>query len=283
MTVAVACTVPDGVVLGVDSAVTIGDASNPMKVYEDAEKIFQLGNLPVGVAIYGMASFGVRTIGNLLREFELKNPGGVLGKNRKNIKDIVEQMRLFFSNEYTKTVVPAVEAQKGVPFSQIPDDDKPGLGLVVAGFSIGMFSPEVWNLIIPAHSAPNSGVQTIPSGNLGSAWFAACTPIFRYVKGRDPVLVDAIVNKCEEIHGTPFTDEQKQSINEIADKSEYQIVFNAMPVERGIEYVRFLVQLVISHHRFATGAPIVGGRPRIGVVTYRADGFKILGDEVQYA
>lgn len=38
MTVAIVCTVPDGVILGVDSAVTIGDASNPLKVYEDAEK-----------------------------------------------------------------------------------------------------------------------------------------------------------------------------------------------------------------------------------------------------
>jgi hypothetical protein len=283
MTVAVACTVPDGVILGVDSAVTIGDAGNPEKVYEDAEKIFQLGNRPVGIAIYGLASFGVRTIGSLLREFELKNPSGVLDENKGNIKDIVEQMRIFFSSEYTKTVVPVVEAVKGVPFAQIPDTDRPGLGLIVAGFSPGMFSPEVWNIVVPLHSAPNSGALTIGSGNLGSAWFASCTPIFRYVKGRDPALLDAIMEKCEEIHGSPFTEDQKTSVREVADKSEYQIVFNSMPLKRGIEYVRFLVQLVISHHRFAVGAPIVGGCPRVGLVTYKGEGFKILEDEVEYA
>src|SRR4051812_47497102 len=70
--------------------------------------------------------------------------------------------------------------------------------------------------------------------------------------------------------------------NEVADKSEYQIVFNSMPIERGIEYVKFLVQLVISHHRFSTGAPIVGGTPRVGLVTYKSEDFKILGGD-EYA
>lgn len=279
MTVAIACTVPDGVILGVDSAVTIGDANNPAKVYEDAEKIFRLGNLPVGVAIYGLASFGARTIGNLLHEFEQKNPSGVLGKNKRNLKDIVEQMRLFFNNEYTKTVVPIVEAEKKKPFADVPETEKPGLGLVVAGFSHGAFLPEVWNIVIPVHAAANSAVQTIPAGNLGSAWFASCVPILRYIKGRDPALVDAVIQKCEEFHGAGFSDDQKKAINEVADKSEYPIVFNAMPVERGIEYVKFLVQLVISHHRFSTGAPIVGGRPRVGLVTYRDEEFKILGGD----
>jgi len=282
MTVAIACTVPDGVILGVDSAVTIGDASNPLKVYEDAEKIFQLGSLPVGVAIYGLASFGVRTIGSLLREFELKNPSGVLGKNKRHIKEIVEQMRLFFYSEYTKMVVPLVEAEKKKPFAEIPDNERPGLGLVIAGFSQGTFLPEVWNIVIPTNAAENSGVLTIPSGNLGSAWFASCVPIIRYIKGFDPGLLDAVVTKCEEIHGAPFSADQKKAVTDTAGKSEYQIIFNAMPVERGIEYVKFLVQLVISHHRFATGAPIVGGRPRVGLVTYKSEEFRIIGGD-EYA
>ena len=157
--------------------------------------------------------------------------------------------------------------------------EKPGLGLVVAGFSQGSFAPEVWNIVDPIHATPNSAILSIASGVLGSSWFASYVPIFRYIKGRDPVLVEAIFKKCEEFHGSAFTDEQRKTVNEIADKSEYQIVFNAMPIERGIEYVKFLVQLVISHHRFATGAPIAGGRPRVGLVTYKSDQFRIIGGE----
>jgi hypothetical protein len=70
-----------------------------------------------------------------------------------------------------------------------------------------------------------------------------------------------------------------KSLQDVATKHEYQIVFASMPLKRGIEYVRFLDQLVISHHKFAVGAPIVGGSPRIGFVTYKGGGFKILGAE----
>ena len=43
MTVAVAGNFTDGVVLGVDSAVTLQEGSTIYKVYENAEKLFQLG------------------------------------------------------------------------------------------------------------------------------------------------------------------------------------------------------------------------------------------------
>jgi hypothetical protein len=45
----------------------------------------------------------------------------------------------------------------------------------------------------------------------------------------------------------------------------------------GVEYARFLVELVTKHHRFASGAPVVGGSANIGIVTYRGDEFQILG------
>jgi hypothetical protein len=58
MSVAVACNLSDGVIVGVDSAITIGDAAAPAKVYEDADKLFGLGDLPIGIAFYGMAALG---------------------------------------------------------------------------------------------------------------------------------------------------------------------------------------------------------------------------------
>ena len=39
MTVAVSCSLADGVILGVDSAVTISDPRGILKVYENAEKV----------------------------------------------------------------------------------------------------------------------------------------------------------------------------------------------------------------------------------------------------
>ena len=282
MTVAVVCTVPDGVILGVDSAVTIGDPQNPVKVYEDAEKIFQLSDLPVGVAIYGAASFGQRTIGSYLREFEIRNPSGVLSSPKQGVEDIVEELRSFFMGEYTKTMVPLVESARGKKFDEIPDDERPGLGLIVAGFSPGAFLPEVWNIQIPLHASSKASQAVAKDGNIGSAWFASYGPIARYIKGWDPGLVGELLEQFSNLRGSPLTPEEIQIFEGITEKYEYQIVFDAMPIKRGIDYVRFLVQLVISHHKFAVGASIVGGNPRIGVVTYKGGKFRILeaGDEV---
>jgi hypothetical protein len=279
MTVAIACTVPDGVILGVDSAVTIGDPTNPLKVYEDAEKIFHLGKLPVGIAIYGAAGFGQRTIGSYLREFELRNPSGVLDEGKGSLKDIVEQLRSFFMAEYTTTMVPLVEAFRKKRFDEIPENERPGVGLIVAGFSSKSFLPEVWNVLIPLCSKPESAVQSISPGKLGSAWFASCAPVARYIKGYDPELANAVMARFTAILGRSLTPDEGKSLQDVLAASEYQIVFDAMPLQRGIEYVRFLVQLVISHHKFAVGAPIVGGSPRIGVVTYKGGEFKIIGME----
>jgi hypothetical protein len=260
----------------VDSAVTIGDINNPYKVYEDAEKIFQMGTLPVGVAIYGAAAFGQRTIGSYLREFEIRNPSGVLDDGKQQVGDIVEELRAFFMGEYAKTMVPMVEAAREKKFEDIPDSERPGLGLIVAGFSPGAFLPEVWNIQIPLHSTTGTPQVVSKDGAIGSAWFASYGPIARYIKGWDPGLMGELLEQLATLRGAPLTEAETGLFESIAQKYEYQIVFDAMPIRRGVDYVRFLVQLVISHHKFAVGASIVGGSPRIGVVTYKGGKFRIL-------
>jgi len=53
MTVAISCNLSEGVVLGVDSAVTVA-AGNHYKIWEHAQKLFQMGERPIGAAIYGL-------------------------------------------------------------------------------------------------------------------------------------------------------------------------------------------------------------------------------------
>jgi len=253
MSVAVVCNLSDGVILGVDSALTIGDASSPAKVYEDAEKLFALDELPIGIATYGMAAIGDRTIGNLLRQFEVSNSTAI--------------------NAPTATLEGIAEL--GVPYDQIPDNRKPGLGLVVAGFSTGAYLSEVFNILIPLHAAANSARRLGNPGDIGAVRFATCNPISRYILGYDEGLLDAIIDHVNTIR-PPLTRAEVQGLYNVAAKFRYQIVFTGMPIKRGIEYVRFLVELVINHYKFVEGASIVGGKCRIGVVTYRGGKFKIL-------
>jgi integrase len=70
VTVAVACNLSDGVALAVDSAVTLPDGTGGIaKVYENAQKLFQLGDRPIGIAVFGLERepSTVRSYGDTMR------------------------------------------------------------------------------------------------------------------------------------------------------------------------------------------------------------------------
>ncbi len=276
MTVAVLCNLADGVILGVDSAITFSDSKGRVaKVYENAEKLFQLGEKPVGLANFGMAMIRSRSIGTYVREFELEDPNHVVSRPA-SMKKIVEELRKFFTQIYKNTVITDFESQTGKKFTDLPDRQKPFLGLVVGGFSAKEFLSEVWEIRIPFHDKPNSALQRRGQGDFGGNWFATYKPIQRFIKGCDWGLLNELKQYFVQLRKSPLTSKENTEIKKIVKKYEYRIPFPAMPIGEGIAHVKFLVELVINHFRFAIGAPVVGGKARIGLVTYKGDKFKIL-------
>lgn len=289
MSVAVACNLPEGVVLGVDSAITLPGPNPPpgqplppnmmqggvLKVYEDAEKLFQLGNRPIGVATFGLGVIGNRTIGSYLREFVVSDPNAVVS-GHTTIQQVAEQLRLFFMARYQQVIVPLVEQLQGKPFDQVPLEQRPGLGLIIGGFSHAAYLSEVWMVMLPIHAAPNSAQLLRGQGDFNSNWFALYEPIHRYIKGWSQALLTELISFFESQRGSPLTTAEKQQVDTLVAKHEFAIPIGAMPLRVGTEYTRFLVELVINHHKYAIGAPIVGGHAKIGRVTYTGTKFEIL-------
>lgn len=262
MSVAVLCNLSDGIIFGVDSAVTVSSAQGIHKVFEDAEKLFHLGD-KIAVATYGLAGLEGRSIGSFIREFEKTNPN----LNNQAISLTVEAMRNFFLTVYVRYA----ETVYGVPFAQIPDAEKGVLGLIVGGFSPGGFLSEAWEFRVPWHNTPDSAVQVCSPGNFLVAWFASFDPIERYLMGYDRNLMGELSTYVEGILGRPFTQQEIDGFAPIRQRYSYRLSLDSMPINAGIEYVKFLVQLVIQHHRFTSPHPIVGGKAKIGVVTYKDD------------
>lgn len=276
MTVAVACNTPEGVILGVDSAITMNDnQGRVLKTYENAVKLFQLGDKPIGIATYGIGALGNRIIGTYLREFERQDPGGVVTQPA-TMEDTVEQLRQFFSQQYQSTVVPEIEARTNKRFTEIPDGEKPPLGLVVGGFSSEAYLSEVWQVLIPINIMPKSATLMTGQGDFRSSWYSLYNPIFRYHKGYDQNLFNDLVNYFVGLRGKPLTPAENSAIFDTLLKHEYQIPVGVMPMGEAIAYVKFLVAMVIGHHRFSVGPPVVGGKARIGLVSYRGEKFRIL-------
>src|SRR5580692_1621738 len=135
MTVAISCNLSDGVILGVDSAVTVA-AGDHVKIWENAQKLFQMGEKPIGAAIYGLAGFGDRSIGSYFREFEQVNPGGVLTSDGE-LSAVVEALRLFMYSAYEAIIIPAIQAAGRDYDQELQNGNVPALGIVVGGFSTG--------------------------------------------------------------------------------------------------------------------------------------------------
>jgi hypothetical protein len=267
MSVAVLCNLSDGLIIGVDSAVTVADAEGIRKVFDDGEKLFQLAD-KIGVATYGLGGLEGRSIGSFIREFELAHPG--LGD--LPIREVAEQLRAFFMGVYVRFA----ETLFGSPFDQIPQAQKGTLGIIVGGFSPHEFLSEAWEIQLPLHAQPNSARQVCGPGSFLVAWFATFAPIERYLFGFDRGLLGETSVFVEQALGRPFTPEELATYESIREKYMYRIMLDSMPIKTGIEYVRFLVQLVIQHYRFTSTHPVVGGRAKLGVVTYKQENFQLL-------
>lgn len=277
MSVAVSCNLSDGVIMGVDSAVTVpASGGGVAKVYEDAEKLHQLCDRPIGVANFGLGSLGGRSIGSYIWEFTLSPPGKEISEETYELEDVARKLRTFFMKKYKEILVPVVEKNQKKKFDQIPLQNLPGFGLVIGGFSDRKYLSEVWLLHIPGKKRLGEVKRLRSRGQFGSDWIAMFEPIRRYFKGYDKALIDELTSYCESLRKSPFSGVEKKKIQEIIARYEYQVPFAAMPMQKGVELTRFLIDLVINHYAFATGAPVVGGRARIGKVTYGGKVFEIL-------
>jgi hypothetical protein len=150
------------------------------------------------------------------------------------------------------------------------------LGLVVGGFSSGAFLSEVWQVHIPDNNQPSSGRRIYGQGDFGVSWHATSAPIQRYLKGIDFGMLADLEALVERIVGRPFSADEQKEVADIIGRYQYRFVYDSMPIQSAISCVRFLVDMVISHFRFVQGDSVVGGKPKLGVVTYKGEKFQLL-------
>jgi hypothetical protein len=135
----------------------------------------------------------------------------------------------------------------------------------------------VWEVVIPVHDKAKTARKVRGQGEYGSNWFAMYEPIRRYVLGFDAQSLQSLIDYFVK-RSHPLSAAEEDEVRQLLGKREYPIPFAAMPMEEGVNHARFLVELVINHHRFALGAPVVGGSVRLGKVTYRGEPFQLVSN-----
>ena len=169
MTIGLAISVNDGVVMASDSATSL-IATDPTTgqtgvshVYNSANKVSNLfKGSPIGGYTYGAGSIGPASISTLVKDFrqklERKEPIGPSGwtfdLESYVLSDFATAFRHFL---YEETYVPS--------YSAAPN--KPPLGFTLAGYSGGASLPEVWQILIESSGACGAPIPLKGPGSFG--------------------------------------------------------------------------------------------------------------------
>lgn len=273
MTLVVALTLPDDVILGTDSAATYVDPDTGVsKIMPAADKLVGLAGRRIGVATYGPGNLGGRSIGNLLHEFQHTRggPPAIL-----TVGETAEELRAFFAPPYQQTIMQSPPC----PPAGTPDDaiwNALSLQFVVAGYSPDVVFPEVWHVDIAGDNWPGEVTCIYEPGDFGSDSFSMDDPIFRYVSGYDRRLIADLKRLFPDMFGVQPPEDFEDRVREVLATYEQPVPYQLLPVEMGVAYVRSLITLAIDYYRFSLSEDVIGGQPRIGLVTYRDREFYLL-------
>jgi hypothetical protein len=225
VTIVVAAASPDGIVLAADSRTTFSDGGRHRISSDTADKVFAL-NQKFGVATYGMALIGDRTINGLMDEF-------LANTDRDECidgKTTADKLGAFFHERY--------EAQFG---ATQPGTGWP-LGFVLAGYDAAGIG-RVWEIGIPGPSVTETPVTTASRGAL---WRGQVDVIGRLIKGYD---INAI-----QAAGKTFDASVQTTLNGL----EY-IVLTPLTLQDAADMAAFLVRTTIDMQRFSDGTGLAPG------------------------
>jgi hypothetical protein len=276
MSIAVAISVHDGVVLAADSASTLaagfvgippgttGPQQVAMNVYNNANKIANLyKGKPIGCVAYGSGSIGYASISTLLKDFRYRIMNGLekdFDINSYTMQEIGRRLSLFLEQHVQ---------------SLGPNDPKPTLGLMLAGYSAerspgeGKALGEVWSIGLQnGVSSPPQNMR--PDSPVGISFAGEAESLARLLRGFSPRLPQLLQSV---IKPTPSAAELAHLMGFLGSNLQAPVVFPPMPIQDTIDLAEWLVHTAIMYSRFSPGAPVVGGPIESAAIT-KHEGFK---------
>jgi hypothetical protein len=238
----------DGVVLGAESmtqlSMNVGGQQQWVKSYENAQKIFQLGDLPVGVLTYGAGNIGRRSVESFVREFSRSQaaPGQDVAVD---VEQISRNFHTFMREQHTNT------------FGGMAPEQQPVLGFIVAGYSGAEHLASEWEFILPNDPEPR---RVRPQDEIGASWRGVHNPFSRLIFGIDPTYEASLLK-------VGATTEEIQRLKNVVQSGTTQIAFDGMPLQDAIGCCRFIIQTTIGWCTYALGAAMCGGPIKMATIT----------------
>ena len=271
MTIALSVKINDGVVLATDSASTVmggapgAQALGVINVYDNANKTFNLlKGCPIGAVTWGAGGIGNASISSLVKDFRnlLKEgpegPNGYrLNRDEYTIEEVATKLRRFI---YEENYVGA--------FANLPPEQKPPLGFIVAGYGRpnARHAEEYGVEIDQGNCGPPNALRR--SEESGIFWAGMGESLNRLILGYGA----ALPNVLQQNLGVPVN-QITAAMQVIQQALGAQLAISAMPLKDAIDLAEFLADVAIKFSKFSPGANVVGGPIEIAAIS-KHEGFK---------
>lgn len=215
---------------------------------------------PAPATTFGLASIGQRTIASYVAEFGERYPEGM--SFHDNMETLAQELHSFFRQ-------------------QLAGNDARGLGFQLVGYTADAHLPELYT-VKPGQEEAQGGVIKNPPE--GVTWEGVSVALERIHHGFDAAMLKAFLEQIQEGAETIKNSRlNAQDVQVFRDKlfpvlqgHNVRPNFSAMPIQQGVDYVRFLINVMIAWCRFMDGAPVCGPPVQVAVVTKR--GYQELTD-----
>lgn len=254
MSIVATVKVYDGIVLGAESmtqlTAVINGQQQVIKSYENAQKLFHVADLPIGILTYGIGNIGRRSIESFVHEFSRTEKARIAQPGERI--DVEQTATRFFS---------FMQPHYAQAFGVMPADQQPAMGFIVAGYSAEEHLASEWEFILPQHGA----VQRVrPQNDVGASWRGIGAPFSRLYFGLDPTLEPQLVQA-----GMP--PQEVARLKTAAQGLATRIAFDGMPLQDAIGFCKFMIQTTIGWCTYAMGAAACGGPIRLATITRGSD------------
>lgn len=256
MTLAVAVKGPEGLVLAVDSRLTltaIPAGGQPVVSYFDnATKLTHIEGQPhVGVTTYGSGVIGTRqprSVLGFVSEFEtgLAAEGG----DPLKVIDIARKLGEFYAEQWQKAEMPA--------------DSEP-VSFFIAGFDEGEPYGRIYGITVPSALEP----KAYCADHFGARWSGQYELVNRLMSGFDPQASTIVKNQLK-LQNNQVADLEK----EWAQKLDLPIPYQFFALQDCVDFATFLVTMTSTVQAWTmVGNHGVGGAVDVATIT-RIRGFE---------
>ena len=242
----------DGIVLAADSAAQIhGETPDGtvgiLKVFYNAQKLFQIRELPIGVLTYGVGNIGLRSVQGILTDYSSEVEKSKRYENNLNLEE--------FASDLAKHLLESYKSSEEL--KSIPEETWPDLGILIGGYSEGHPHAEEWEFVVPSQPNPK---RVRKESDFGASWRGIAIPFIRIFKGFDPRLKEEILSIVPE--------GLKEQINQLHAGMQAPVLFDAMPIQDAIHFAEFIINTTIAQAQFEIGVSSCGGPTLMAVIRH---------------